>query len=119
MRRLLQKEATPIMQTAAISKKAMRYDATPETGDIVVIAATPFIDWLMWHDAAFNPGLRKIYNYDILEPRKDKLERWLWATSEVVEFHGEMVVLKASIHAHAAATFELLTGTQKGQRAGN
>lgn len=43
-----------MMQTAAVSKKAIPYDATPEPGDIVVIAAAPFIDWLMWHDAVFN-----------------------------------------------------------------
>jgi hypothetical protein len=54
-----------------------------QTGDRVVCASTPYLAWLRAHDQKHFPKLR--YDYENLPHRSDKLDRWFWARSEVVE----------------------------------
>ncbi len=64
-----------------------------QPGDRVVCAGSPFIAWLRAHDTKHFP--RRRYDYDTLPPRSDKLDRWLWARSEVVGIVGNMARLKS------------------------
>lgn len=71
------------------------YDTPPQPGDTVVIAASPFIRWMMQQDKAKNPEYARRYSYDRLPPRKDKLDKWFWATCIVVQLKPPMATLKA------------------------
>jgi len=64
-----------------------------QTGDHVVCAGAPFINWLRAHDKRYFPKLR--YDYDNLPPRSDKLHLWFWVRAEVVEINGDTAKLKS------------------------
>lgn len=74
--------------------ESLDYYTPPQPGDTVVIAATPFVHWMYQQDKAKNPEYAKRYDYNHLPPRKDKLDKWLWATCTVVQSKPPMAVVK-------------------------
>lgn len=75
--------------------KSIPYYSPPRPGDIVLIAATPFVDWLREIDFARDPEFFKFYRYDLLPARSDHLDRWLWAKSRVVQIEGCVARLRS------------------------
>ena len=73
--------------------KPFGYYDPPQVGDTVVIAATPFIVWLIELDKSQGFGS---YDYQRLPPRADKLDRWLWTAATVIKLKPPSATLKAS-----------------------